>query len=130
MYKELNKLNRKPTQDRVWSIRDLTGTLTHSKSKSSKIQTPIRSGPVGFLALITGKLHNLKRKPNQHGNVRNATKHHLRLIEIGTVENEMEKTNFSCDLVFPQQACFVVHRQEGGKPFDLVYLLLFDVSPF
>lgn len=44
-------------------------------------------------------------------------------------ENEMEKTNFSCDLVFPQQACFVVHRQEGGKPFDLVYLLLFDVSP-
>lgn len=35
MYKELNKLNRKPTQDRVWSIRDLTGTLTH-KSKNIK----------------------------------------------------------------------------------------------
>lgn len=95
MYKELNKLNRKPTQDRVWSIRDLTGTLTHSKSKSSKIQTPIRSGPVGFLALITGKLRNLKRKPNQHGNVRNATKHHLRLIEIGTVENEKKKKQTS-----------------------------------
>lgn len=53
MYKELNKLNLKPTQDRVWSIRDLTGTLTHTQNKSTeKIQTPIRSGPISVFWLL------------------------------------------------------------------------------
>lgn len=36
MYKELNKLTSKTTQDRVWSIRDLQ-TLSHRKQKTEDL---------------------------------------------------------------------------------------------
>lgn len=78
MYKELNKLNRKPTQDRVWSIRDLTGTLTH-KTKQEHQRFKRLSG---FLALITANYATLNENQTNMA-TSEMQPNNLRLIENG-----------------------------------------------